>query len=307
MLRAYFRDLSTAFGQGWTRFWFAPTDPLPLCCLRIIVGAVACYSVLSYSWDLIALFGPRGMVPVGVVEALGSSDFRWSYLDYLPTSGSLWAAHWVGVAVTALFACGVWTRLTGLLSLVVTLAYWHRGPMLTSEMDYVLAFLLLYLNVGPCGDYLSITSRWRRNLPPVRPRFSATLALRLIQVHLAVVYLMMGIGKLSYSDVWWNGEGVWWLIRKPESTWFDWTWLAGHELAVNAWTHAIVAYELAFGVLIWNRWARPLLLLWGVVHWGLLAPLTGMGPFCLLMLAGSLAFVSSPVLSIVLRMRPTEG
>ena len=34
----YFARLADAFGQGWTRFWFTPSDPTILSVIRICVG-----------------------------------------------------------------------------------------------------------------------------------------------------------------------------------------------------------------------------------------------------------------------------
>jgi hypothetical protein len=61
---------------------------------------------------------------------------------------------------------------------------------------------------------------------------------------------------------------------------------------VNAWTHAIVAFELSFSVLIWNRLTRPLMLAIGVVMWSLLALVTGVIAFSVVMVIATLAFVS---------------
>jgi hypothetical protein len=168
--------------------------------------------------------------------------------------------------------------------------------MLTSQFEPVLVFVMLYLCIGPTGACLSI-DRWlkgKRGAPASQEpttSYSATISLRLIQVHLAVVYAMMAHGQLS-GAAWWNGEAAWWLIMNKEHALFDLTWLRTHTYLVSGWTHCIVAYELAFPILIWNKLTRPLLCTLGLFFGLSLAVLTGLVSFALVMVIASLAFVS---------------
>ena len=124
-----------------------------------------------------------------------------------------------------------------------------------------------------------------------RSRFvSATVATRLLQIHLCAACLMMALGKL-FSEVWWDGSAVWWLIAKPESRLVDLTWLAGAPFVFNAWTHAIVASQLTFPVLVWIRLARPLVLVTSALAWLSLVPITGQAAFALTMIVANLVFV----------------
>jgi hypothetical protein len=336
-VRNYFNDLTQGFGQGWNRFWFQPSDPAPLGLVRLGAGLVAFYLVLTYTPDLETFFGANGLVSREMLSALDLESsgadrlsvahqiresmpryYRFSYLDYLDSPGLLKAGHWAGLAVLAMFAAGLFTRVTSVLALVVVLSYIHRGPVLTAQVEPVLAFMLFYLCFGPAGAAWSL-DRWlalRRGRPassatnygpkgaasdPTAPRFSsaATISLRLIQVHLALLYVMMAVGKLS-SDVWWSGSALWWLIAKTESRLVDFTWLHRFPLVVDALTNAVVVYQFSFPVLVWNRLARPLVLGLGVVVWGLLALIAGLVPFALMMLVASLAFVPGETLRAVL-------
>jgi hypothetical protein len=173
--------------------------------------------------------------------------------------------------------------------------------MITGILEPVLAFSLFYLCFAPSGAYFSIDS-WRRRRAaangPRPPTVGANIATRLLQIHTALVYFMMGITMLSGpAQSWWYGEAVWYLIARPESRLIDLTWLDDHVYLLNSWTHWIVFYELAFAVLVWNRRARPVVLLLGIPHWGLLALISGLAPYCLTMLALNLAFVSPAVMT----------
>ena len=307
----YFTTLCDRFGQGWNRFWFMPSDPLLLSLVRVLTGALSFLMVLSYTPDLQRFFGPGGYLTVDAVEQLRGDFCGWSYLCYTTTASSLWAAHVASLFVLALFALGLFTRVTSVLALVVVLSYIHRAPILVYEAEFVLAFLMLYLCLGPSGAYLSLdrllagrrTATTPAHLsakpqpPSTRPSnsWAATIAIRLIQIHLTVVYVMMLLAQLQ-GGVWWDGSAVWWLIGRPDSALVDFSGLYAHPWVVNAWTHSIVAFEAAFALLAWNRLAAPLLIVIGCVVWTLLALLTGMVAFAAVMMIANLAFLPESTL-----------
>ena len=121
---------------------------------------------------------------------------------------------------------------------------------------------------------------------------SANLALRLIQLHLVVIYGMAGLAKLQ-GPSWWNGTAIWKTMATGEFVVLDFTALAAWPLLINLVTHASLALELLYPVLVWVKIVRPLLLA-GVValHVGIAVMSPGLTEFALAMIAGNLAFVS---------------
>jgi hypothetical protein len=304
----YFEKLTDAFGRGWNRFWFTPSDPYTLSVLRIFVGLVALYNVFTYSFDLERLFGPAGILPSELIQTLlaarspADANYHFSYLDdtfldpvfltHVRNNGELWTLHLLSMAVLVLFTIGFYTRITSVLALLVVLSYSHRAIFLTNEFEGVLTFMMLYICLGASGACLSVDS-WRAKKagpPAVQASYSATISVRLIQVHLTVVYVMMLLGQLS-APVWWNGQAAWWLALNTQDALVDLTGLASHVFFFNFLTHLIIAYELAFPLLVWNPLARPLMLGLGLIVWSVVAVLTGLVTFCLLMLIANLAFI----------------
>jgi len=191
-----------------------------------------------------------------------------------------------------LFTIGFYSRITSVLALIVVLSYTHRAIFLTSEFEGVLSFTMFYICLGSSGACLSVDS-WRAKKagkPAAQLSYSATISLRLIQVHLTVVYVMMLLGQLT-APVWWNGQAAWWLALNTQNALVDLTGQSGHVFLFNLLTHIIVAYELAFSLLVWKPIARPLVLGLGVIVWSIVAVLSGLVLFCLLMLIANLAFV----------------
>jgi len=299
----YFRELGERFGLAWNHFWFAPSDSLTLSVVRVLAGLIAFYTILTYTPDLNLLLGADGLLADEGVRSLRGNYYSFSYLYWLDTPGRLWAGHLAGLAVLALFTLGLFTRVTSILSVVVVLSYFHRSFVVTSEMEPVLTFVMLYLCLGPSGAYLSLDRVLARRkataaesaataVPVAKSSlsWSATVATRLIQVHLTIVYVMMLLAQLN-ETAWWDGTAMWWLIGRRESTVTDLTWLHAHPWAVNAWTHGFVLFEAAFIPLAWNRLTAPLVIAASLPAWGSLAIVTGLVPLAVIMVTAGLAFI----------------
>jgi hypothetical protein len=185
---------------------------------------------------------------------------------------------------------------TSVAAFIVVVSLIHRGPMLVQAMEDVLAMVMLYLCLGPSGAAFSLDQLWRKRKSAASPKadvpasVGANIALRLIQIHLALYHFGMAISQLG-DETWWMGRALWGFIGKPESAYVDLTFLADHLFLLNAWTHAVVIFELAFALLIWNRLARPILFVAAVLVWGGVGLVSGMLGFSAVMLAASLAFV----------------
>jgi hypothetical protein len=120
----------------------------------------------------------------------------------------------------------------------------------------------------------------------------ANIALRLLQVHLCVVYLFSGCGKLLGAS-WWEGTALWGAIANGQYRTLDLTGLARHPLVVNALTLATLWWEVGYAALVWPRLTRPAVLAMAApVHLGIGLAM-GMMEFGLAMLAANLAFVSA--------------
>jgi uncharacterized membrane protein YphA (DoxX/SURF4 family) len=304
---SYFTELTEAIGRAWNRFWFTPADTLPCCILRIATGAIATAHLLSLSPDLGRWYSRDGLLPPGAVSTLlgllsggDTTNYHYSYLGVFPAGTELWVVHIAAIAVAIAFMVGLFTRLSGLLTLVAVLAYVHRVPFVAGDLEPVLVFLLAYLIIAPAGAYVSV-DRWLSQLRTKnaraearQPSVTANIALRLIQVHTAMFVAMMGLSKL-YGDAWWGGGAIWVLLAQTESRPLDLTGIrrAGQlgEFFLNFWAHAVVYIELAFPIVIWNRLARPLVLALAATVWLSLALATGSLLLALALIAASASFV----------------
>ena len=298
---AYLSDLVRATVRGWDRFFFAPADPTALGLIRIVIGLLLLWSLGVAGLDLRAGLGSEGWSdPAAVREFLEHrSPYAWSFWFLVP-DGLLPVAWAVCLGVLALFTLGLGSRVTAILAWAIAVSTARRAPVMLFGFDNIVSTWALYLAVsGASGQALSLDRllAWRRGRAagagPPPATFSANVGLRLIQLHLALIYGAAGLAKLR-GDAWWDGSAMEMILLISEFRRFDLTWLAAYPSALALATHGALAIEIGYPVLIWVRPLRPLLLAAAVLmHLGIDLTL-GLTEFGLAMLAGNLAFVSGP-------------
>jgi hypothetical protein len=303
--------------EAWDQFWFTPTSPSTLSAIRVLAGAMLLYTHLVWTMDLTAFFGQDGWLPAQMMEdyALATNDpdgangdpatgvnlppkprANWSHFNWIGGRTTLlWTMHITALVVFFLLTIGLFSRTVALLAYLFAVSYANRiTPGAYFGLDKINCMLALYLVFGPCGARYSLDRLWRlkRGAPSeVPPAATANLAIRLIQVHMCIVYLFSGIGKL-HGPQWVMGDASWLSFALQEYQSFDMTWMADHPFLLNFMTHLTVFWELTYCALVWPRLTRPFVLLMALfVHGGIILFL-GMPTFGLVMLIGNLAFVS---------------
>jgi hypothetical protein len=310
-VKDYLRRLAAAAHDGWNRFWFTPADPATLSLIRLAAGAMLFYTHLVWTLDLEAFFGPHSWVgPAAATTVLRDPDgagYTWSHFWLIQDTAVLWAAHLAALAVFAMFTLGWFSRITSVLAYLLAVAYVHRVPGALFGLDQINAMLAMYLMLGPSGAAWSLDRLWAarragRPLPPAEPSVSANLAIRLIQLHMCVIYFYAALSKMHGGPTtWWSGEAIWYAIANLEYQSLDITWLARWPLLIALITQVTLYWELSFCVLVWPRLTRPLMLVMGVpVHLGI-ALCMGMITFGLVMLIGCLSFVPPDLVRRLLR------
>ncbi|MEM6798338.1 MAG: HTTM domain-containing protein [Planctomycetota bacterium] len=293
--------------DAWDAFLFTPTDPATLCLIRVLAGAMLLYTHAIWTNDLGGFFGSEGYLPQEVIDASHQARFvdpenpRWtfSYFDYLSEGWLLWLVHSANLVVFFCLMIGLFSRTMAVIACMAALSYATRvTPGAFFGLDKINCLLALYLTLGPCGARYSIDRLWalrrqakRGGAPPMEtpPSISANVAIRLIQMHMCVVYLFSGLGKLQ-GIRWWDGSATWFAIASTEYRSLDMTWLAGWIPLVEFLTHATIALELFYCCLVWNRWTRPWVLLGAISMHAFIGGAMGMITFALVMIFGNLAF-----------------
>jgi hypothetical protein len=317
---------SAAASSGWTRFWFTPVSPFGLHCLRVLAGLLFLGWLLPLAGDLEGLFGMQGWFDreayaevARLPQGSPLSISGWSFLYFAGSDPTLLqAAYWGSIAILVLFTLGVWTRLTAVLTWVIVASF-LASPAARYDADYLLALLAFYLMIG----YL-LLGQWSRPLSlfgrllgtrdtlllgPIRnrapkfsvgpvPSYAANLTMRLLQVNLAIVFVVSGLHKLQMG-VWWGGVALWYPLHAP----FETTWESiqpanrssalGYLFLLSVVQYAVLAWEIGFPLFAWRKRWRPVLLGGAVLGWLGCAFIWKLPLFGPVFLIGCLSFLSA--------------
>ncbi|QDV70459.1 hypothetical protein Poly24_41830 [Rosistilla carotiformis] len=293
-----------AIRDAWQQFWYQPEDPIGIALLRILTGLVLLYTLSIWSLDLAAFFSSEtGWQSAELVSQIQRGQWAFSFWWWIPDQ-RLWMAHAVAMFVVAAFTIGLFTRVTKFAALLICISYANRVPMVQFGLDQVTAAWLLYLCFGPCGDRLSVDHWWRRRAikrhglqdVPVPLSSAARLTMRMVQVHLCLIYLWAGISKLQGAS-WVSGEAVWWIASNYEHQQASLTWLAYVPWLYQILTIGTWAWEISFSFLVWNRSLRWIVLSLGLgMHAGI-GLFLGLWPFAWIMVFSYLSFVPTAFLN----------
>jgi hypothetical protein len=253
----------------------------------------------------------------------------WSIWFYVTDPSAMMVVQILILLATFLFTIGFCTRITSVLTWMANLSYIHRSTVQLFGVDTMMTILLLYLMIGPSGAAWSvdrrigrwwskarprIINRWRAwwklpllEIPTTRypslpqPSVSANAAMRLLQVHVCIVYLAAGLSKLM-GQSWWNGTAVWGTIANYEFApmqfeaynWFL-RLLGRNQLVLMGFltvsSYFTLIFEIGYAFLIWRPATRWVMLGMAITLHGFIGLFMGLKTFSLMMLVMNMAFL----------------
>jgi hypothetical protein len=318
--------------RAWNRFWFTPIDPTGFGFMRVLCGLLVLASHLIYSYDLFSYLGPNSWLdeptlnyirkdtpvihpPNNWTDNERPSNERGEYLwsIYFHVQDPFWivVSHVAILAVILLFTVGLWTRVTSVLAWMGAMCFVQRLPTSVFGVDTMLIILMMYMMIGDSGAALSV-DRWlerrreRREKgpnanPAPKPSWSANFAVRLLQVHFCMIYLVSGTSKLLGAS-WWNGTAMWYCLANYNFAPMRvgvyigfltflcqnrWLW----ELFMTGGVIFTLFTEICFTFLVWNKKWRPVMVTCSIlIHLGI-GLVMGLVTFSLFMHVMVLAFV----------------
>lgn len=281
---------------AWNQFWFRPTLPHTLAVMRILTGMMVLYTLAVWTIDFDAFIGGEVLSPSyrgNLFQNSTEAMWAWSHFDWLPAV-LMMPAHGLAMIAVVCFTIGWQTRVFAWVTAALVISYANRATGALFGLDQILAFLTLYLAISRSGDVMSVDRRLsnaRQDSDAAVPRRCRnTIATRLMQIHLCIVYLFAGLGKCQ-GETWWNGEAIWGAFASYEYQTLDMTFMADQMPLVAVATMLTLAWEVGYAALIWPRLTRPVMLAIAVpMHLGI-GVCMGMMTFGLVMLIANLAFI----------------
>lgn len=269
-------------------------------------GAPPAYATSKEESDEIDAYREREGFDPRVLYARGSPI--WSIWMHVTDPTGMGIVQACIILVTAMFTLGLATRVTSVLAWVGSLSYIHRDVMVMFGVDTMTNILLIYLMIGPSGAALSLDrliARWWRGelgkptLPA--PRVSANVAIRLVQLHVCIIYLIAGISKLQ-GNSWWNGTALWAVLCNYEFAPMYTTlyndilrYIAGTEwmlqLLLTTGCYFTLMFEIGYAFLIWFPRMRWVFLAGAIFLHGAIGMVMGLKTFSFTMLVMNMAFL----------------
>jgi hypothetical protein len=262
------------------RFWHAPLRAERLGLMRVLLGlSLLTDQLFQYLPNFREFFGPEGVAPAGLHDAYQLSQWRWTaaffYTDDLSV---LYPAFFAWVAVTALWAAGLCTRLMNLAVWFGALCFIYRNPNILNGGDDVMQVGVFLLLLAPCGKALSLDAlvrRWWTGQPG--PAYTPAWPVRLIQIQLCLIYCTTGIIKLKgewsdgpFQGTWWDGTSIHYVLNYVTMSRWSFAQLPLPLWMTAAMTYVSVWWEALFPLLVLPRWTRGPALWFGVLfHLGI--------------------------------------
>lgn len=270
----------------WVRFWFTPSNPLGLHVIRMLTGVLLLAWLLPLAGSLDSLFGMQGWFDEQAYKEAASMGITpkpigWSLLFVFGTSAqNLALFYWASVAIIVLFTVGIASRVTAVLTWLIVASF-TSNPAMEFDADPLFLMLTFYLMIAYVlfGQRRQFQTWFYRLLggrdtwllgqktgdeTSPRPSLAANLAIRLLQVHMAVIILTSGLHKLQFGE-WWAGFAYWYALYPPLETDVRAAQMyAGiadmYFFVLSAAAYMALAWQIGFPLYAWRpRWWRAVL------------------------------------------------
>lgn len=252
---------------------------------RIAVSFIALVDILALGVDFPLLFSKdETFIPRELMYFFSEyrDSFEWIN-HYLSLYGMVDFFYGnikiIYVTMLILMMVGFLTRFVTSIALILQLLIFKSFNELNYGYDQFLTMSLFYCVWFPVGRYFSIDSR----IFSFTPRGYAFNYIRIIQIHLCIVYFFAGIAK-ALDPEWWNGMSLW---RSISSVYNDYFKIPPYILLVVG--IGTVLLETLYSIFIWIDKTRYLILsLCVLMHLGI-AYILGLYSFSALLIVWNIA------------------
>jgi hypothetical protein len=238
------------FTRAWQTFFLTPSSSRPLVFFRIAIALLGLAQGIWLAGNTVLLYGEHGLVQWPISEGIvGAHMPQLAWLRPLATVTRLSTDKWV---FTLLFV--YLSALTGLLTgkciRIMAMVAWALHFMLMNTGFMAAYGVETFMHIGLC--YCIVM--------PVKPGApdSAwnTLSIRVLQLHLCIVYVASGIEK-AMGIQWWNGEAIWQTLMHTQFSRFDMSWLAQYPWLARLICWSTLLVEIGYPFYMWFLRLRP--------------------------------------------------
>ncbi len=236
-------------------FFNDPISPKPLGIFRILIAGFALLQVGFWYPDWLSFMGKEGWIQWEISKAL---NLGWhihiqdvhelfKHLGFSPDQ-TVEVFFWIYVIAAFGLLIGWFTRVWAILAWFCHYILMSSIPTFVYGVDIFLQISLFYLMIMPVAKAYSLDLFQGR--VSAEASWGATLSLRVLQIHLCLVYLSAGYEKMRYAE-WWDGNVLWRSLVQPDFRQFDFSWLAWYPWIAKILSWFTMIIEAAYCIGMW--------------------------------------------------------
>lgn len=252
-MKSLAKDFFANAWRSWNRFWFESNRPESMALFRALFGSLLFVYILTRTPDVPYFYSEGGTLPLAQMRELLDMGARQSVFFWLSSDAALWVGHALLLMSLASLAVGFYPRVSALVAYVLHVSFVHRNMTAAYGIDSISVFFLLNL--------ILVSARTNS--------FWGSIAFRLCQLQVCVIYFYSGLEKLKGTH-WWYGDAIWRVLANHQLAVADFSWLAPFPLLIVLSTWGTLLWEVYFPVLVWlPAWRRWMLLAGVGLHVGI--------------------------------------
>jgi len=275
-------------------FFTVPISPVPLGVFRLMVAAFVLIQAMIWYPDWTGFLGNDGWIQWEISKALTQS---WSihiqdlyqllhWLFNFTELQSVWTLYVAYIASATGLLLGWHTRFFAIATWLCHYIIVSTIPTFIYGVDIFLHIALFYLMVMPVNKAFSVDLLQGR--ATTLPTWQTTIALRILQIHLCLVYFSSGYEKALVAQ-WWSGDVLWRALVQPDFRQYNFDWLATYPVICKTLSWFTIITETLYSIAVWIPrvrvfWISAIVLL----HLGI-GMLLGLWLFALMMIVLSLS------------------
>lgn len=264
-MMSWLKQQAAKAGGAWNDFWFDSRDNgrlVTLAAFRFSFCFVMFVAYFTRAFDLDFFYGVNGILPHAYAQNLELFRFHPSLIRDTWNMGWIHGLHSLFLLLLFFQAIGFCTRFAAIGTYLLHMVFVNRNMTVMFGVDMIATFFLLYLCFARSNARFSVDA-WLGRGAKTQSAVSH-IAWRLMQLQVCIVYGYSGLEKLKGSR-WWDGSALWDVLSIGNMQRWDLSFVANFPVLLAAGVYIVLAWEIYFPVLVWQRALRLPVLLFGVL------------------------------------------
>lgn len=269
-MMSWLRGYAQKIIGGWNYFWFDSKSDGTLVILsafRFFFCLVMLVAYFTRAFDVEFFYSAAGILPNTYAQNLEFVRYHPSLITDSWNLGWIHALH--ALFLLALFCqmIGFGTRFAAIATYLLHMVFVNRNMSVMFGVDMIATFFLLYLCFARTNSRFSVDAKlgWGARSQSALSH----IAHRLMQIQVCIIYGFSGTEKLKGTR-WWDGSALWDVLSIGNMQRWDMSFVAHFPVLLAASVYIVLAWEIYFPALIWQKSLRLPMLFFGVVmHLGI--------------------------------------